>query len=39
MTEEAVETVQPAVPVSQRLGKIVSRAGILIPFLIAFAVL
>ena len=39
MTEDAVETARSAVPLSQRLGKIVSRAGILIPFLIAFAVL
>ena len=29
----------PAVPLSQRVGGLISRAGILIPFLIAFAVL
>jgi ribose transport system permease protein len=39
MSQEAIETARSAVPLSQRLGKIVSRAGILIPFLIAFAVL
>ena len=39
MTQEAVEAGQPVVPLTQRLGRLVSRAGILIPFLIAFAVL
>jgi ribose transport system permease protein len=39
MSSETAGTGQPIVPLSQRLGQIIGRAGILIPFVIAFVVL
>ena len=39
MTSGSVETGGAAVPMPQRIGQVISRAGILIPFLIAFAIL
>ncbi|MFL5712763.1 MAG: ABC transporter permease, partial [Chloroflexota bacterium] len=39
MSANTVGADQPAIPASERAARIVARAGILIPFLIAFAVL
>ena len=39
MSSQTAGTGQPSVPLSQRLGQIIGRAGILIPFVIAFVVL
>lgn len=39
MSANTVETEQPQAPLSQRAGRLVGSAGILIPFLIAFVVL